>query len=339
MESSRFVADASAPGHQRVRRSLNRLVAVTGAALVMSLNVSIGLSGGVAHAEPDPSVKDLKKQAQQLGDQLEQLTEKYNGLKVQLQQSQRAAQVAQDNATRQEKSLSVVQQQVGRLAATTFMNGGVDQTVTFASSNDPQEFLDQAATLHYFAKQDGTKVQTLMQAMQAAQRARKAAQVRADQVQKLRGQIEQQRKKVNELYSKVRDKIAKKDPTQLADLPVVSGSGKGAEALRYALTKLGRPYVWGAEGPSTFDCSGLTMWAYRQVGISLPHYTGSQFNAGAHISRDQMQPGDLVFFHSDLHHMGMYIGNGQMVHAPHTGDVVRIAPLSGRPFAGAVRVA
>lgn len=301
--------------------------------------MSLTLSTGIAVAAPEPSAKDLKKQAEELGDQLEQLTEKYNGLKVQLKQSQRAAQVAQENAARQEKALSVMQEQISRLAATTYMSGGVDQTVTFASSEDPQEFLDQAATLHYFAKQDGTRVQTLMQAMQAAQRAKKAAQERADQVKELQGQIDQQRKKVNGLYSKVRDKIADKDPSMLADLPAVSGSGKAAEALRYALGKLGRPYVWGAAGPTTFDCSGLTMWAYQQVGISLPHYTGSQWNAGTHVSRSQLQPGDLVFFHSDLHHMGMYLGNGQMVHAPHTGDVVRIAPLDGRPFVGGVRVA
>jgi cell wall-associated NlpC family hydrolase len=301
--------------------------------------MSLTISTGTAAAAPEPSAKDLKSQAQRLGDELEQLTEKFNGLKVQLKQSQRAAQVAQNNAARQEKALSTMREQVGRLAATTYMNGGADRTVTFASSDDPQEFLDQAATLDYFAKQGGTQVQTLLHAMQSAQRARKAAEERQNQVKKLQKQIEQQRDKVNGLYGKVRDKIAKRDPSMLADLPPVAGSGKAAEALRYALGKLGRPYVWGAAGPGTFDCSGLTMWAYQQVGISLPHYTGSQWNAGAHVSRDQLQPGDLVFFHSDLHHMGMYIGDGKMVHAPHTGDVVRIAPIEGRPWAGAVRVA
>nr|WP_276515314.1 NlpC/P60 family protein [Actinomadura coerulea] len=105
------------------------------------------------------------------------------------------------------------------------------------------------------------------------------------------------------------------------------------------MSKIGRPYVWGAAGPSTFDCSGLTMWAYKQVGINLPHYTGSQWNAGTHVSRGELQPGDLVFFHADLHHMGIYIGGDKMLHAPHTGDVVKIASMNGRPFAGGVRVA
>jgi cell wall-associated NlpC family hydrolase len=81
------------------------------------------------------------------------------------------------------------------------------------------------------------------------------------------------------------------------------------------------------------------MAAYQKVGISLPHYTGSQWTAGRHISREEMRPGDLVFFYSDLHHVGIYLGGGMMVHAPQTGDVVRIASIANRPFAGAVRIA
>ncbi|WP_067466982.1 C40 family peptidase [Actinomadura macra] len=292
----------------------------------------------VAHADPEPSTKDLRSQALKLADQLEQMTERYNGLKVKLQQSQRAAKVAADNAKRQEESLKGIRDKVGALAATSYMQGGSDPTVTFVASQDPQAVLDQAATLNFFATRDSSKVLGLMQAMQAAQRARKAAEARAGQVSQLRADLDSQRKKVTQTYEKIRGKLVKRDPTELAKLPVI-GTGKGAQALRYAMTKIGRPYVWGAAGPSTFDCSGLTMWAYKQVGINLPHYTGSQYNAGTHVSEDQLQPGDLVFFHSDLHHMGMYVGGGKMIHAPHTGDVVKIAPIAGRPFAGGVRVA
>ena len=167
-----------------------------------------------------------------------------------------------------------------------------------------------------------------MQAMQAAERARKSAEARAKQVKQLRTQLEEQRKKVTEAYEKVRGKLVKRDPTQLVKLPVV-GEGKAAQALRAAMTKIGRPYVWGAAGPDSFDCSGLTMWAYKQVGINLPHYTGSQWNAGTQVPRAQLQPGDLVFFYSDLHHVGLYVGNGKMLHAPRTGDVVKIAPMAG----------
>lgn len=108
--------------------------------------------------------------------------------------------------------------------------------------------------------------------------------------------------------------------------------------LQAARDQLGKPYVWGASGPDTFDCSGLTMYAYAQAGISLPHYTGAQWNAGRHVSRGELQPGDLVFFGSDLHHVGMYVGNGQMIEAPHSGANVRYADAFRSDYAGAVRI-
>lgn len=321
-------------------RFCGRAVTVAGAfiALTAAPHVIAPHTTAVAHADPEPSTKELTSKAFKLADQLEQLTEQYNGMKVKFAQSKRAAKVATENAKRQEKSLEAIRQKVGALAATSYMQGGSDPTVSFVASQDPQAVLDQAATLHYFAKQDSTKVLGLMQAMQAAQRARKSSESRAQQVKALRTDLEAQRKKITDAYEKIRGTIIKRDPAALAKLPVL-GTGKAAQALRFAMGKLGRPYVWGASGPSTFDCSGLTMWAYRQVGINLPHYTGSQWNAGTHVSRSQLQPGDLVFFYSDLHHMGMYIGNGKMIHAPHTGDVVKIASMAGRPFAGGVRVA
>jgi cell wall-associated NlpC family hydrolase len=110
-----------------------------------------------------------------------------------------------------------------------------------------------------------------------------------------------------------------------------------AIAQRY----LGVPYVWGGASPSGFDCSGLTMYVYAQLGIGLGHYTGSQYNAGPHVSMSQLAPGDLVFFYPTHDHVGLYMGGGLFIHAPHTGDVVKISSLSGyyaSNFSGAVRV-
>jgi cell wall-associated NlpC family hydrolase len=116
-----------------------------------------------------------------------------------------------------------------------------------------------------------------------------------------------------------------------------ASSSRGADAVRWAEKALGRPYVWAASGPDSFDCSGLTMWAYGHAGVSLPHSSRAQIGYGSRVSRDNLEPGDLVFFGSPIHHVGIYIGGGKMVHSPHTGDVVSIDPIDGRGFVGGCR--
>ena len=101
---------------------------------------------------------------------------------------------------------------------------------------------------------------------------------------------------------------------------------------------LGCPYQWAASGPRRFDCSGFTMFVYAQVGVSLPHSSRAQINCGQRVSKANLQPGDLVFFGSPIHHVGLYIGGGNMIHAPHTGDVVSIDPIGySGDYAGACR--
>jgi cell wall-associated NlpC family hydrolase len=121
-------------------------------------------------------------------------------------------------------------------------------------------------------------------------------------------------------------------------------SANGSRAVQLALQFLGVPYVWGGATPAGFDCSGLMMYVYAQLGIHLTHYSGAQFHQGAAVPREQLQPGDLVFFHPSARgpqHEGMYIGNGLFVHAPHTGDVVKISSLAdpayALSYAGAIR--
>jgi cell wall-associated NlpC family hydrolase len=124
--------------------------------------------------------------------------------------------------------------------------------------------------------------------------------------------------------------------------PVPPASSVGAQAVQIAMGELGVPYVWGGASPAGFDCSGLTMWVYAQLGIQLDHYTGAQWNEGVHVSQDQLAPGDLVFFEPGIGHVGLYIGGGNFIEAPHTGGVVQISSLSNPWYAmeyqGAVRV-
>ncbi|GGY26803.1 hypothetical protein GCM10010363_04300 [Streptomyces omiyaensis] len=121
--------------------------------------------------------------------------------------------------------------------------------------------------------------------------------------------------------------------------PVTAATGRAAAALSFARAQIGKPYVWGATGPSGYDCSGLTQAAWRAAGVSLPRTTYTQINAGRRVSRSELAPGDLVFFYSGISHVGLYIGGGRMIHAPRPGSPIRVAPIDEMPFAGATRVA
>nr|WP_238345684.1 NlpC/P60 family protein [Actinopolymorpha cephalotaxi] len=122
-----------------------------------------------------------------------------------------------------------------------------------------------------------------------------------------------------------------------APAPAPSGSGRGATALAFAKAQLGEPYVFGADGPNSWDCSGLTMGAWRAAGVSLPHSSRSQYAISTKISKSQLQIGDLVLFYSDRHHVGIYAGNGMVIHAPRPGKTVEYIKMKYMPYAGAVR--
>jgi cell wall-associated NlpC family hydrolase len=123
----------------------------------------------------------------------------------------------------------------------------------------------------------------------------------------------------------------------LADLEEKRMAALGGPAVAYAKAQVGKSYVYGAAGPDAFDCSGLTMAAWSQAGVSLPHNSGAQYSSGQQISESELQPGDLVFYYSPISHVGMYIGNGQVVNALNPGSGVQISGLHDMPYSGAVR--
>jgi cell wall-associated NlpC family hydrolase len=123
-----------------------------------------------------------------------------------------------------------------------------------------------------------------------------------------------------------------------SSVPSVTAASPNAQvAVDAALSKVGAPYSWGAAGPDSFDCSGLTMWAWAQAGVSLPHNSGMQYSATPRVAQSDLQPGDLLFFGSPIHHVGMYIGNGQMVESPYTGLSVRVTAAFRSDYVGAGR--
>jgi len=316
--------------------------------------LAVTLAGGTvapAAALPaKPSPAELRAEARRLADRAEQITEQYNGRRIKLRRARHAARAANRTAAATRRELDRVLGKVRSLAATRYINGGTPDLALLAA-RDPQDLLDASAMGRHLSDRDTALIRELAGARARHDAALRTAKRRVADARKIVGDLADKKRRIDKLVRQVRAKIPDPPPDPGAP-PSFRGSGKAAGAVKAALSQLGVPYSWGggnANGPSYgvaqgsgikgFDCSGITLYAYAQVGITLPHYTGAQYNMGRHVSQSELKPGDLVFFYSDLHHMGMYIGNGKMVHAPHTGDVVRVAPLTGHPFAGATRLA
>jgi cell wall-associated NlpC family hydrolase len=338
--SARPHADRSAPDDGVPIRRRRPLVAIAAVACALVVTAP----PAVAHAaptSPQPSTSALRKKLTQLNNQIETLAEQFNGQRIQLKQAKRAARIAGDNAKRKQRALGTAQGKVRRLAATSYMTGNTDPSMTIATGGDPESAISQSTMLHHIATQDGAQVNGLANAQAAATRASRAATKRVKSVQKIVDTMGKKKDRIEGLVTKVQNKVFSRILTKGEGVNTIKpgdipGNTLGDKALRAALSQQGKPYVWGAAGPSSYDCSGLMMWAYKKVGISLPHYTVSQWNASHHVSHPQ--PGDLILFYPpSMHHVGMYIGNGLMVHAPQTGDVVRVAKIGDRPIAGYAR--
>ncbi|HUZ38092.1 MAG TPA: C40 family peptidase [Streptosporangiaceae bacterium] len=300
--------------------------------------------GAASPARPMPSLQSLVARAKLLSNQINMLDEQYNGLRIQLTQARTEAKVAQRTYQEDLLRLGAGKVTIGQLAAQSYMTGGLDTSMELLTSSSPQNLIDRAAIMQQLQQENGDRIGQMAAAVAAAQRARETAIQQGQRVSRLAAQMAvKQRaaqKKINILNSAVFTKaMAVFNQTgQYPNITIPTTNTIGAQALRYALSKRGDPYVWGAAGPSSFDCSGLVLWAYAQVGISLPHYTGDQWNMGVHVSRADLQPGDLVFFYADIGHVGLYIGNGLMVDAPDFGENVQVQPVMWDVYVGAVRI-
>jgi cell wall-associated NlpC family hydrolase len=225
------------------------------------------------------------------------------------------------------------------------MNSGLDPTFQALTSGDPGQFLSQASAIAEMDQSSGVMVSTLSHQVEQALRDKETAQQQIAAVNALEQQMDGKKKLILAKIDKVNSAAMKQAMTifeqtgQYPKVTIPTANTVGAQALQAAISRLGDPYVWGAAGPSQFDCSGLVMWAYAQVGIALPHYTGSQWNSGVHVSRNDLEPGDLIFFFPNISHVGMYIGNGMMINAPNFGEDVKVEPVFWNSFVGAVRIA
>jgi cell wall-associated NlpC family hydrolase len=317
-----------------------------------------------------------QRQLDALDAQAEAATERYNAARIKLQATQRASTAAEHRLSAAQQRLTSLQRSVSAFAVAAYTGDPLDSTLSINASN-PQEFLDKLATLQAVSNSQSQALAAVTAARhdQAAAQSEAAAALGAQQASTKQMQddrntvlaaagkeqriLDSLKAKQQELIRAARARAARIAAERAAaalaaraaaaraaaaalssqpvSSPVVSGSGGARVAVQWAYRELGKPYVWGAAGPDSFDCSGLTQYVWAKAGVYLDHYTGSQWNEGRHVSVSDLQPGDLVFFGSDLHHVGIYIGNGNMIEAPHTGANVRIAAYNRPDFAGAVR--
>jgi cell wall-associated NlpC family hydrolase len=307
---------------------------------------SFALPSGIGSAAPagsPSSLATLVAKANKLSNEIDALGQDYDGLKIQLAEAHSEARVARETALSDQKRLAAGQAAVGEIAAEGFMSDGLNPAIQLLQSSNPQSLLNRESIIVQLQRENGVKINTVAAAEAAAQRASLTAVQQENQAVKLKAAMKAKVSAIQAKEDVLNSAAFSKAMTvfkQTGSYPKIAlaGNSIGVQALRYALTRIGDPYVWGAAGPNEFDCSGLVMWAYARVGISLEHFTGDQWNEGMHIPRSQLEPGDLVFFFQDIGHVGLYIGNGEMVDAPTFGQDVQIQPVMWSVYVGAVRI-
>jgi peptidoglycan DL-endopeptidase CwlO len=343
---------------------LFRSLSVVGAtALIVGLSAT---SGQAVPGAPSPSAPTTSAQAtaqlRAFNEQFEKVTEQYNDARIVLVKRTAQAKTAQAKATAAAKTVSAYQGRIKQLVSSENRSDPFGTFGAMLSSDSPTDFVSQASIMQVVSSRRAAVLTAATKASTAAAKAAsdaKAAQAAAAKLTHdlsvkrtaLSKQAAQSQAMLNRLSSSERQSFlaaqggstdrASRDEsrTDTGTPPTVNvpASGGAATAIAAARSKLGSAYVWAASGPSTFDCSGLTMYAWAQAGVSLPHSSAMQFSSGNKVSASSLQPGDLVFYGSPIHHVALYVGGGQVIHAPQTGDVVRYASVDMMPISGAVR--
>ncbi|WP_210634538.1 C40 family peptidase [Streptomyces sp. GESEQ-13] len=310
---------------------------------------------GAGHAapRPTPSGADVDR----LYREAEVATEKYNGVKEKADSARRRLRDLQDETARAQARLNKAREALGTVAAAQYRSGGLDPALRLMLSDDPDAYLDGAALAERAGSRHHAELGRVRAQLREIEKLRGAARVEVRTLTARRDELGRHRRTITEKLSAAREALSRMSPEERAritgdSLRAARSAGgtardaalaqapnaRAAQAVAYARQKLGSPYVWGATGPDAFDCSGLVLAAYRSAGVSLPRTTYAQIDAGRRVSRSELLPGDLVFFYSGISHVGLYIGNGQMIHAPNPSAPVRVAPVDQMPFAGATRV-
>ncbi|GGZ90372.1 NlpC/P60 family protein [Streptomyces echinoruber] len=363
--------------HRRPRpRPFGGAAARTAAAVGLAGAATATALGGTGHAAPRPGPEQVRAKVDRLYREAEAATEKYDGTKEKADRARRRLDALRDEAARRTDRLNAAREALGAVAAAQYRSGGMGPALQLALSGDPDRYLEGVGFAERVGARQAAAVARVRKQLGELERLRGAARVEVASLrtrqaelrrrkQEITGRLAEARRLLAGLSPSERERVA--DGTGGATAAHAARSGPGgaardvlgpaggnalgpagggaaapnsraAAAVAYAYGKLGSPYVWGATGPNAFDCSGLVQAAYRAAGVSLPRTTYAQFGAGRRVSRSELLPGDLVFFYSGISHVGLYVGNGLMIHAPNPSAPVRLAPVDQMPFAGATRV-
>ncbi|WP_327369379.1 C40 family peptidase [Streptomyces sp. NBC_01217] len=345
--------------HRKPRqRPYTGTAARTAATLAVAGAATAAALPGSAHADPQLTPAQVRAEADRLYHDAEVATERYNGAKEKAAAASDSVDTLRDEAARRTERLNVSRNALGSLAAAQYRTGGIDPAVQLALSSDPDQYLERASYADRIGDRQAAEVDTVERQVAGIAQLRSQAKGKLAALAARQAELKKHKATITAKLADARRLLATLSPAEraaydaqdserLADRadrntargPFQAPNARAAGAIAFAYGALGKPYVWGATGPSSFDCSGLTQAAWRSAGVSLPRTTYTQINAGQRVSRSELAPGDLVFFYSGISHVGLYIGNGRMIHAPRPGAPVRIAPIDQMPFAGATRVA
>jgi cell wall-associated NlpC family hydrolase len=330
-----------------------------GVLVPLALAGSAIFASPTASAVPSPTVKDVKAKVQKLRTAADKAEEEYVQTAEKLKSTKVKLKAAKKDAAQQKGRVTILKKQVGLLAAESYRRGELS-TLDLVLSDDPQSALAQAGYLPSLSARQAGALNSLATAQKQFAETEKTMQEQISAISKSKTKMKKAKEAADDKLSEATAQLNTLQASQRAAAsadPTGSAGGLGSQdvggnctsgaaaapsaaartAINFACSHLGNAYVWAAAGPTTWDCSGLMMGAYAAAGISLPHSSSMQAGYGTRVSLSDLQPGDLVFFHSPISHVGMYLGNGMMVHAPQTGDVVKVASVWITPSA-AVRL-
>lgn len=356
--------------HRKPRQHpLTGPAARTAATLALAGAATATAFEGTGHAEPRLTPAQVKAKVDRLYQDAEVATEAYDGAKEKADETRKSVDALQDEAARKTDRLNSARNALGSIATAQYRTGGIAPALQLMLSSDPKRYLDDAAFEERAGDRTAHAVAGVRKQLAELKRLRTNADGRLAELRGQQAQLKRQKDTIKakldsaqalltQLTAEERAAYEGQDGARAdgsaaprasrssgeSSPPAPDGllpapSGRAAAAVAYAYAALGKPYVWGATGPSSYDCSGLTQAAWGAAGVSLPRTTYTQINSGTRVSRSALAPGDLIFFYSGVSHVGLYIGGGQMIHAPHPGAPVRIAPIDQMPFAGATRPA